>query len=377
MGGHNTLAAGMTFFRQRIFLAGCLWWVTVTPWLFGGASPAGVTVYPLTLTDGAGRTVILPGAPRRIVSLSPAITDLVVAVGAGDELAGITRYCTAPAGHADIARVGGLDDPDYERILALQPDLVLVPSLKDPALLNKLEELGLRVVVMHAEGLDHLGPDFQLVGQATGREAAGDALARQWGVLRDLVHRRLRGAPQPSAIVIYGPGLLVPGPEGFAGQLLDEAGASNVVPAGSTAWQELAPEALLRLDPAVIFIVSDDTAPWPATPALRNLTAVRAGRSKARPCGCSRARCTRRCFRKGRPRPRSPAKPPRKPRARERLGPASLTAQTPRPRERRRRLPRTLHPVPNRARGGPHSRRAPRCRSCRAAARRTMSRNIP
>jgi iron complex transport system substrate-binding protein len=277
MGGHNTLAAGMTFFRQRIFLAGCLWWVTVTPWLFGGASPAGVTVYPLTLTDGAGRTVTLPAAPRRIVSLSPAITDLVVAVGAGDELAGITRYCTAPAGHADIARVGGLDDPDYERILALQPDLVLVPSLKDPALLNKLEVLGLRVVVMHAEGLDHLGPDFQLVGQATGREASGDALARQWGTLRDLVHRRLRGAPRPSAIVIYGPGLLAPGPEGFAGQLLDEAGASNVVPAGSTAWQELAPEALLRLDPAVIFIVSDDTAPWPATPALRNLTAVRAG----------------------------------------------------------------------------------------------------
>lgn len=115
-------------------------------------------------------------------------------------------------------------------------------------------------------------------------EGKGEALALRFEKLEALARTRLQDLPQesrPTAIIIYGPDLLAPGPAAFAGQLLTEAGARNVVPAGGTAWQELSPEALLHLNPGVIFLVRDPTTEaWPAAqqPAMRGLAAVRHGR---------------------------------------------------------------------------------------------------
>jgi len=239
--------------------------------------------FPRTLTDGAGRSVKLAAKPERIVSLSPAITEMVLALGGGDELVGVTRYCTVPERDPPIARIGGLLDPDYEGMVALRPDLVLAPNLASPQLLERLSSLGLTVVVLSPEGLDNLPKDLRLTGQATGREEKGETLARQFEKLEALVGARLQDLPpegRPTAIMIYGPDLLAPGPAAFAGQLLTEAGARNVVAAGATAWQELSPEALLQLNPQVIFLVRDTTTEaWPpaSQPALRGLAAVQHG----------------------------------------------------------------------------------------------------
>ena len=241
-------------------------------------------VFPRTLMDGAGRTVKLAAKAERIVSLSPAITEMVLALGGSDQLVGVTRYCTVPDRDPPIARIGGLLDPDYEEIVALRPDLVLAPNLASPQLLERLTSLGLTVVVLSPEGLDNLPKDFRLSGLATGREEKGEALARQFEGLEALARARLKDLPpgqQPTAIMIYGPDLLAPGPGAFAGQLLTEAGARNVAPASGNAWQELTPEALLKLNPEVIFLVRDSTAEsWPSAqqPALRGLAAVQHGR---------------------------------------------------------------------------------------------------
>ena len=246
--------------------------------------PQTSAAFPLTLTDGAARTVKLAARPERILSLSPAITEMVLALGDGDALVGVTRYCTVPDRDPPIARIGGLLDPDYERIVALRPDLVLAPNLASPQLLERLTSLGLTVVVLSPEGLDNLPKDFRLTGKATGREEKGEALARQFEQLEALVGTRLKELPSklwPTAIIIYGPDLLAPGPAAFAGQLLTEAGARNVVPAVGNAWQELSPEALLQMNPEVIFLVRDTTTePWPSAeqPALLGLAAVQHGR---------------------------------------------------------------------------------------------------
>jgi iron complex transport system substrate-binding protein len=250
------------------------------------AKPAlqAAAAFPLTLTDGAGRTVKLAAKPERIISLSPAITEMVLALGDGEALVGVTRYCTVLDRDPPIARIGGLLDPDYEQMVALKPDLVLAPNLASSQLLERLTSLGLTVVVLSPEGLDNLPKDFRLTGQATGREEKGEALARQFENLEALARARLQNLPpegRPTAIIIYEPDLLAPGPAAFAGQLLTEAGARNVVPAGGTAWQELSPEALLKLNPETIFLVQDTTMEsWPPAqqPALRGLAAVQHGR---------------------------------------------------------------------------------------------------
>jgi iron complex transport system substrate-binding protein len=248
------------------------------------ASLPAAAAFPRSFTDGAGRSVKIAAPPKRIISLSPAITEMVLAAGGDEELVGVTRYCTVPDREPPVARVGGLLDPDYEQMAALKPDLVLAPNLAGPQLLERLESLGFTVVVFNPEGLDNLPKDFRLMGEATGWDEKSNALAAQFEKLRTLAQARLQGVPMekwPTAVIIYGPDLLAPAPGAFAGQLLQAAGARNVVPAGGTAWQELSPEALLKLNPEIIFLVRDATTdPWPPTsqPALQALTAVQKGR---------------------------------------------------------------------------------------------------
>ena len=81
---------------------------------------------PHTFTDAMGRAVTLPHAPERLVSLVPSITETLFAFGYGDQVAGITDYCTEPA--AEVAakpRIGGTKNPDVPAIVEMQPHLVL------------------------------------------------------------------------------------------------------------------------------------------------------------------------------------------------------------------------------------------------------------
>ena len=81
----------------------------------------------IRVVDDAGRALALPHAARRIVSLVPSLTETVFALGGGESVVGVTRYCTEPAAAvAHIARVGGTKNPDIDRIVALRPDLVIV-----------------------------------------------------------------------------------------------------------------------------------------------------------------------------------------------------------------------------------------------------------
>ncbi len=134
----------------------------------------------IVVMDGVGRSVELATAPQRIVSLSAAATDILMAVGAHQELTGATRYCDVPAAdEPHVTRIGGVADPDYERILALKPDLVVAPLLADKTLQEKIMALGLPLIVMHPEGLQGVLDDIRMIGQATGRKGAGEIVAQE------------------------------------------------------------------------------------------------------------------------------------------------------------------------------------------------------
>jgi iron complex transport system substrate-binding protein len=226
----------------------------------------------------------LAAKPSRIVSLSPAVTEMILALGGESAVVGVTRYCIVPERQPPVARVGGVLDPDYERITSLHPDLVLVPYLANRELPDKLEGLGLTVVVLNPEGLDYLPKDFRLAGRAIGHVDKGEQLAGQFEQLRALVKRRLQAVPKeqkPTAVMLYGDTLLAPTAEGFAGQLLAEGGATNVVQTNGRAWVELSAEGLLKLNPQMIFLVRDSTkVVWPPAdqPALQGLSAVQKGK---------------------------------------------------------------------------------------------------
>jgi iron complex transport system substrate-binding protein len=246
----------MKFFRQMVWvilLAGLL--AIGQPAIFAADTlPVAATSFPLTLTDGAGRVVKLAAAPRRIISLSPAATDVLVKVGANAKLVGVTRYGDNPAiVESRVQRLGGVLDPDYEGIVALKPDLVVTPLLADKSMQEKLSALGLTFIVLHPEGLAGVLADIRLVGRATGHDEQGEETAKNIEAVRALVMTRWKAVPEEKR-----PRVLIrmednsPAPGSYVDDLLAAAGGRNVLPRGPKAWVAVSPESVLQLNPDLI-----------------------------------------------------------------------------------------------------------------------------
>jgi iron complex transport system substrate-binding protein len=247
-----------------------VWWLVLV--LLAGdlrllaADSAAPAVSPITFTDGTGRSVKIPSAPKRIVSLSPAATDILeLSLNAHAEVVGVTRYCRIPADdETRVARIGGIADPDYERILALSPDLVIAPFLADKTLQVKLISLGLTVVILHPESLTGVIEDIRLLGHATSHATDGESAARQLEAIRALTARRWQDVPEnqhPRVLVRMGG--VSPAPGSYVDDLITAAGGRNALPRGVKAWVEVSPENALQLAPDLIvdILTSDEPAP--------------------------------------------------------------------------------------------------------------------
>jgi iron complex transport system substrate-binding protein len=143
--------------------------------LAGGAAMALAQPVPgPTLRDDRGVEHRLPAPPQRIVSLLPSLTETVCALQACSRLVGVDRYSTWPASVKKLPQLGGLEDTQIERLVALKPDLVLVAS--SARAIDRLEALGLRVVVLEPRTLQDTERVLIQVARVLGEPSAGPAL---------------------------------------------------------------------------------------------------------------------------------------------------------------------------------------------------------
>ena len=142
------------------------------------ASPAAVT-YPLTLTDDEGTSVTLPAEPQKIVSLTPAETEILFALGAGDRVVGkVEDIANYPPEAADVPVMGRFDGVDVEQIVDAGADLVLAGGSggTPPDAIERLRAVGVPVLVVYAKDVDGALADVQLTADAVGRSAEGEAM---------------------------------------------------------------------------------------------------------------------------------------------------------------------------------------------------------
>jgi iron complex transport system substrate-binding protein len=220
--------------------------------------------------------------PRRIVSLSPALTEILFAVGAGDRVVGITDYCDYPPDALGLPRVGGYANPSVESVLALRPDLVVAsPGPGNREAVRAMERAGLRVAVFESETLEETLATIRAVARAAGAEARGEAIVRRTRERIDAVSGRVAALPrvrtlfclQIDPIIAAGGGTL-------PAQILEAAGGENVVAAAR--YPRLGIESVIALGPEVIvqsrMDVPEDGARdaavdywtrWPDLPAVR------------------------------------------------------------------------------------------------------------
>ncbi|MCA9522947.1 MAG: ABC transporter substrate-binding protein, partial [Myxococcales bacterium] len=192
--------------------------------------------------------------PRRVVSLAPNLTEIVFAIGAGDRLVGVTRYCDRPAQAKTIRSVGGFVDPHLETIVGLKPDLVLATKNSGAlAAVKRLETLGLRVYWARVQTLDEILRSCLHVGVLLGVSEKAQKLVARLRKQSDAIRARRRSRPSRRVLMIVGHNpLIAAGPGSYGGHLLSLLHLANAAGKSRVAYPTIGPEALVALDPDVI-----------------------------------------------------------------------------------------------------------------------------
>ena len=218
------------------------------------------TVYPFTITDSFDRKVTLEKEPQKVVSISPAVTEIVFALGQQDKLVGRTDYCNYPEETAQIESIGNLMSPNIEKIVDMEPDVVIASAHFQREVLQKLEDAGLTVVILYGE------ESFEGAYEAIGK--IGDLLnarAAASGIIDDMkttvadVEKRVKGKEKPSVYYVVGFGELgdfTAGKDTFVGQMIEMAGGKNA--ADDVKGWNYSLEKLLEKNPDVLICSKAD-----------------------------------------------------------------------------------------------------------------------
>jgi iron complex transport system substrate-binding protein len=232
------------------------------------------------LVDDRGRRLALRAPAERIVSLLPSLTETVCELGACARLVGTDRYSNWPASVRALPKLGGLEDAQVERIVALKPDLVLVANA--PRLIERLESLGLPVLMLIPQSLADARRVAGVVGQALGDAQAGARLWQRLDARIDAAAARVPPALRGRSVYVeVASAPFAAGEASFVGALGARLGLVNIVPAALGAFPQLIPEFVLRAQPEVIVAPAAVLAEMPARPGWAQLRSLRAGRTCA------------------------------------------------------------------------------------------------
>jgi ABC-type Fe3+-hydroxamate transport system substrate-binding protein len=236
----------------------------------------------IAVIDDAGRSIALGQPGRRIVSLSPAVTELLFALGAGDRLVGRTAWCDYPPAARQVPSVGDGLNPNIEAVVARQPDLVvLYRSALDETAAAQLTRLGIPAVLVRQDRLEDIARAARLLGRLTGTDRAGDSLA---GALDQLVASSGHAAPPRArvAFVVWDNPPVVIGAGSYLDKLGALAGATNAFHDVAAASAVVGLETIVARDPDVIVVLRDSATAEPPgftrRPEWRAVRAVRDGR---------------------------------------------------------------------------------------------------
>ncbi len=196
--------------------------------------------------------------PRRIVSLSPNVTELLFGIGAFGQVVGISDYCTYPPEVSRLPSVGGWHTPSLEKLAGLRPDLVVVDDGQAPFVESNMKALGLNVKIVPTHTIEDVYEGMLVLGRETGHAAQANKLIAETKTGLLSVAQKTKDRPKPNVTLLVSrtPGTLrdlyVATPGGFLAELVTIAGGRITGPAAATGYGKLSKEDLLAMNPDII-----------------------------------------------------------------------------------------------------------------------------
>ena len=218
------------------------------------AAPATPDAGAIEVVDDHGRAVRLQGPARRIVSLSPHITENLFSAGAGQLVVGAVNHSDYPPAARAVRRVGGYDNFDAELILALQPDLVIAWKEGNPLhLVEQLERLGLTVYINDPQRLEDIARDIARFGVLTGAEGPARKTARRFAAALSRLRARHAQAKKISVFYQVWPKPLVTVTDRqLIGSVIALCGGANIFADLKARTPQISQEAVLTRNPDAI-----------------------------------------------------------------------------------------------------------------------------
>jgi len=241
------------------------------------AVPSGlVAAQPVVVRDDRGVDVALAASPRRIVSLLPSLTESVCALGACARLVGVDRFSNWPESVRTLPQLGGLEDAQIERVIALKPDLVLAaPSARA---IERFESLGLKVLVLESRDRADVKRTLNTLARVLGATAQAAAV---WSKIehdeRLAVERVPAGWRGRRVYFEVDATPYAAGAGSFIGETLARLGLVNIVPNELGPFPKLNPEFVVRAQPDLVIAQRANLAEMPKRPGWAGLRALRGG----------------------------------------------------------------------------------------------------
>ncbi len=235
-----------------------------------------------TVTDDYGRTVVVPAAPQRVVSLSPAVTEIMFALGAGDLLVGRTDFCVYPDAALDLPSIGGISNLNIESILSLNPDLVISGSMVGKKFTDQFDQMGTPMVcVIEKPKFEALYDNIKAIGRLVGKEKEADSLIENLKLRMESLLAygdNSQNFQLPSVYYVVGFGAggnFTAGGNTFINDIIRMAGGRNIAE-GIDGWS-YSLEALMKEDPDYIIVRREDSAAFCGMKPYNRLSAVKNG----------------------------------------------------------------------------------------------------
>jgi iron complex transport system substrate-binding protein len=247
-------------------------------------TPAPSPAFPITLTDDEGTAVQLAAEPQRIVSLTPAATEILFALGAGSRVVATTDFDDYPPEAVDLPDVASYTTVDVEKVVGLEADLVIAGGnfFNPPEAIARLRSLGVPVVVVYAPNLRAVLDDIELIGAAVGLSEA--ATQMQGTMQAGFTDVALATAPLTAPRTFYeldATSAIYTAADGsFVEEMIRLAGGDPIT-TGSTTDFAIPLEKLIEADPELILLGDAAYGVTPEQVAERTgwkvMTAVRNG----------------------------------------------------------------------------------------------------
>jgi len=247
----------------------------------GGASTATpVAAFPRTITDSSGAAVTIPGQPKRIISLSPAATEILFAVGAGDGVVGSDKFSNYPDAALKTAKLD-YSKPDPEAALALNPDLVIMVT-RQKEQVRQFRDLKMTVLyIEEAATVEGVYDSITLLGGLTGHgEQAAQLVAGMRQRVAAMTSKVSDVAKGPRVFYEITTDLYTVAPDTFLGSMLSLLKAQNIAAGATSKFPQLTAEAVIGADPEVVLLAdakftNENLETVAARPGWANVAAVK------------------------------------------------------------------------------------------------------